>query len=105
MIASQSEMAFAVAACLLRSLAWRLDTGLKDDETWGIASIRSRLLWYLEVTITLTEAADVLPNFRAAARAWLVDLWNRWPSTHPLSLYPAFQTEAAALSDPSSHLM
>jgi Ser/Thr protein kinase RdoA (MazF antagonist) len=101
----QSEMAFVAAAWLLRSLAWRLDTGLKDDETWGIASIRSRLLWYLEITITMTEAADVLPDFRSAARAWLLDLRKRWPSTHPLGLYPAFQTEVAALRNPSSDVV
>jgi hypothetical protein len=75
---------------LLWSFAWLLDAGLKEDGRLGIASIRSRLLWYLEATITMTEAADILPNFRSLARQWLVDLRNRWPLTHPLSLYPAF---------------
>jgi Ser/Thr protein kinase RdoA (MazF antagonist) len=88
----QSEMAFMAAAWLLRSLAWRLDAGLKEDDMWGIASIRSRLLWYLEVTITMTEAADILPMLRSVARGWLVDLRVRWPSTHPLGLYPSFAT-------------
>jgi hypothetical protein len=86
----QSEMAFMAAAWLLRSFAWLLDAGLKEDGRLGIASIRSRLLWYPEATIAMTEAADILPNFRSLAGAWLVDLRNRWPSTHPLGLYPAF---------------
>jgi hypothetical protein len=90
--AFQSEMAFMAAAWLLRSLAWRLDAGLKQDDMWGIASIRSRLLWYLEATVTMTEATAVLPMFRSVARGWLADLRNRWPSTDPLGLYPAFAT-------------
>ena len=101
----QSEMAFMAFAWLLRSFAWLLDAGLKEDDRLGIASIRSRLLWYPEATITMAEAADILPNFRSLARGWLVDLRNRWPSTHPLGPYPAFQREVAALRDPSSDLM
>jgi hypothetical protein len=31
-----------------------------------------------------------LPMFRSVARGWLADLRNRWPSTDPLGLYPAF---------------
>jgi len=78
------------AAWLLRTLAWQLDTALKEDAILGIASFRSRLLWYLETTITMTEAADVLPDFRSLARIWLADLRDRWPLTQPLGLYPAF---------------
>jgi thiamine kinase-like enzyme len=88
----QTEMAFIAAAWLLRTLAWLLDTALKEDAILGIASFRSRLLWYLEATIAMTEAADVLPNFRSLVRAWLADLRARWPLTHSLGLYPAFVT-------------
>jgi Phosphotransferase enzyme family len=86
----QTEMAIVAAAWLLRSLVWHLDTALKEDAILGIASIRSRLLWYLQATIAMTEAADVLPDFRSLARAWLADLRDRWPQTQSLSLYPAF---------------
>jgi hypothetical protein len=41
-------------------------------------------------TIAMTEAADVLPMLRSVARTWLANLQNRWPSTHPLGLYPSF---------------
>jgi hypothetical protein len=85
-----SESAFIAASWLLSCLDWRLDAALKDDEMWGIASIRSRLLWYLEAVITMTEAADALPGFRSTARRWLVVLQDRWPATRPLGLYPAF---------------
>ncbi|TMJ00053.1 MAG: hypothetical protein E6G97_20950 [Alphaproteobacteria bacterium] len=85
-----SEMALMAAVWLLRRLAMHLDTGLKEDRMWGIASIRSRLLWYLDVTIAMTEAAEVLPEFRSVARAWSAELRTRWPSSGLLSLYPAF---------------
>jgi aminoglycoside/choline kinase family phosphotransferase len=84
------ESAFMAAAWLLRSLAARLEAAWNDDSRWGIASVRSRLLWYLEVTIRMTEESDILPGFRSVARIWLVDLRNRWPSTATLGLYPAF---------------
>jgi hypothetical protein len=89
------ETAFMAAAWLLESLDWRLDAALKDDGVWGIASIRSRLLWYLEATIRMTEDADILRGFRSVARKWLDQLRDRWPSTGTLGLYPAFDVRAA----------
>lgn len=90
----RSEAAFIAASWLLSSFAWRLDDGLKDDGNWGIASIRSRLLWWLEAVIDMTETADILPGLRATARRWLAELQQRWPESRPLGFYPAFTTSA-----------
>ena len=57
---------------------------------WGIAPVRSGLLWYLEASIAMGEAADVLPGLRATARGWLDELRSRWPATEVLGFYPAF---------------
>jgi Ser/Thr protein kinase RdoA (MazF antagonist) len=84
------ESAFIAAAWLLTSLDWRLDSALAEDGMWGIASMRSRLLWYLEATIAMTEDADILPGLRSAARDWLGALRARWPASESLGLYPAF---------------
>src|SRR5262249_32523154 len=89
------ETAFMAAAWLLETLEWRLGDALKDDRTWGIASVRGRLLWYLEATIGMAEAADVLPGFRLTAHAWLTELRVRWPSTSTLAFYPAFAMHTA----------
>jgi Phosphotransferase enzyme family len=89
------ESAFVAAAWLLHSLEWRLDTAWKDDGTWGIASTRSRLLWYLEATRAMIEDADVLPGLRSVAGEWLTELRDRWPASGALSLYPAFAVHAA----------
>jgi hypothetical protein len=75
----------------------QLAIGLKEDRVWGIASIRFRLLWYLDVTIAMTEAAEVLPEFRSVAHVWLAYLRTQWPSG-PLSLYPAFVHEGGDAS-------
>lgn len=92
--AFRREMAFMAATWLFECLSWRLDSALTEDGTWGIASIRSRLLWYLDATIAMAEEMEILPGLRAVARLWLGELRNRWPSTEPLALYPAFVTQA-----------
>jgi hypothetical protein len=86
------EMTFMAAAWLFECLSWRLDSALAEEGKWGIASIRSRLLWYLEATIAMTEEVEILPGLRAVARPWLSALRDRWPCTEPLGLYPAFAT-------------
>ena len=86
----QRESAFIAAAWLLTSLDWRLDSALADAGQWGIASMRSRLLWYLEVTIAMTADAGILPGLQSTARDWLTALRERWPATESLAFYPAF---------------
>jgi hypothetical protein len=72
-------------------LDWRLEGGLIEDGNWGIASVRSRLLWGLEATIGMTEEVDILPKFRSVARIWLAELQGRWPASRKLGFYPAFE--------------
>lgn len=88
--AYRRERAHIAVAWLLRCLDWRLDDALNDDTTWGEASIRSRVLWYLQAVIDMTGRADVLPGTRSTAAMWLHELQQRWPATAPLGLYPAF---------------
>jgi hypothetical protein len=88
--AYRRECAHIAVAWLSRFLAWRLDEALGDDTGWGVASIRSRVLWYLQAAIDMTGRADVLPGARSTAAMWLDDLQRRWPATAPLGLYPAF---------------
>jgi hypothetical protein len=88
--AYQTEAAYMSAVWLFTCLSSRLGDALAADESWGIWSIRGRLLWYLEAVIAASEAAHVLPGINRAARAWLADLHDRWPDVQPLGLYPAF---------------
>jgi hypothetical protein len=84
------ELAYMSAVWLFTCLSWRLDEAFKGDEKWGIGSVRGRLLWYLEVVIEMTDAANVLPGINEAAHCWQSELRKRWPDATPLGLYPAF---------------
>jgi hypothetical protein len=89
------EYAIAVVVRLFGSLAWHLDAALKCDSTWGIATLRNRILWHLQAAIDATERAQAMPKLRSVAQAWLADLARRWPDVEPLPLYPAFATSEA----------
>jgi phosphotransferase family enzyme len=93
--AFNTELTYMAAVWLFTGLSWRLGGALERDETWGIWSIRGRLLWYLEQVIEMTGANKVLPGLNQSAQAWLADLRGRWPETQPLGHFPAFATEAA----------
>jgi hypothetical protein len=92
--AYQAELACMSAVWLFTGLSWRLGPALESDDTWGIWSIRGRLLWYLEQVIAMTAATRVLPGLNESAQAWLSTLRCRWPETVPLGYFPAFATEA-----------
>jgi hypothetical protein len=90
--AYRAELAYVSAIWLFGCLSWHLDAALKDDSTWGIWSIRGRLLWYLQAVIEMTACQNVLPGINASARGWLSELQRRWPDSLPLGFYPAFAT-------------
>ena len=88
--AYRAELAFAAAIWLFVGLDWRLDDALREDARWGVASVRGRLLHYLEAVVDLADAAGVLPGIARAAEGWRRDLGARWPESEALGLYPAF---------------
>jgi Phosphotransferase enzyme family len=89
------EYAAAVVVRLFGSLEWHLDAAFKEDSTWGIATLRNRILWHLQSAIEAMERAEALPGSCRTARAWLTDLRQRWPDVQALPLYPAFARSAA----------
>ena len=75
---------------MLRSLAWRLESALKEDATWGIASVRCRLLWYLDVAADLAVVAGVLPVTEAVVADRRANLQHRRPESVLFPHYRAF---------------
>ena len=75
---------------VLNTLGWHLEGALREDRTWGIATIRSRLLARLEAFLTIAEELGNLPAVRGTAERLLAVLRKRWPEAQPLRLYPAF---------------
>jgi hypothetical protein len=84
------ESAVIDVAWLLGNLAWLLKGALSNDDVWGRATNRSRIILYLGRVIRSVEEADILPGMRTLALTWLRDLRGRWPETIALSHFPAF---------------
>jgi Phosphotransferase enzyme family len=83
-----------VAVCgfwLLSTLSRQLAKAMQADRTWGIATVRQRLLARLEAFITTAEEFDQLPALRGMASRSLEILRKAWPDTPQLPMYPAFQ--------------
>jgi hypothetical protein len=85
-----TEMAIVSVARLLFSLDWLLKDALAEDSAWGIATRRSRILYYLKATIDACRRADLFAGSRGVMTHWLAYLQARWPTSEWLALYPAF---------------
>jgi hypothetical protein len=77
---------------LIDTLAELLERVLDEDYTWGIATVRPRILARLQAFIATSTTYNQLPAFRSTANALLESLHKRWPDTQPLSVYPAFRS-------------
>jgi thiamine kinase-like enzyme len=77
---------------LLHTLEWHLERALKEDQSWGIASLRQRILARLEAFVTTSEEFGRFPAVHDTAGRLLDVLGERWPETQSLPLYPAFQS-------------
>jgi len=77
---------------LLNTLGWHLQGALREDRTWGIATVRSRLVARLETFVTIAGERGHLPAIRGVAERLLEDLCERWREAPPLPLYPAFNS-------------
>jgi tRNA A-37 threonylcarbamoyl transferase component Bud32 len=77
---------------LIGILAWHLPRALQEDDTWGIATIRSRILARLQAFDEASAASNQLPALRETMAALLDHLQRNWPDTRPLPLYPAFRS-------------
>jgi hypothetical protein len=75
---------------LLNTLGRHLDGALREDRTWGIATIRPRLLARLEAFLTIAGELGQLPAVRGMAERLLEVLRERWSEAQPLPVYPAF---------------
>jgi hypothetical protein len=87
----EATLVSACAFWVFNTLSWQLEGVLQEDRTWGIATVRSRLLARLEAFIATADDFGYLPAMRGTASRVLEVLRTRWPETPPLPLYPAFR--------------
>lgn len=76
---------------LIGILAWHLPQALQEEETWGIATVRSRILAHLQAFDMASTGSNQLPALRGTMAALLDHLHKCWPNTQPLPVYPAFR--------------
>ena len=95
--AAADDAVFARAAAhvtawwLVCSFGWPFENVLKQDDTWGLASNRSRELTRLDRFATVAERAGELPALSELARSLAAKLRTIWPDTEPLPFYPALR--------------
>ena len=76
---------------LLNTLVRHLERALEEDQSWGLASLRQRILARVEAFVTASEDFKQLPALRGTAGRLLTLLGKRWPESAQLPLYPAFR--------------
>ncbi len=87
------EAAVVAAYWVFNSLKWNLPDAQDQDEKWGIAGTRARILSRLLMFLDAARKSDQMPALRDLYTQALIELQNRWPEAAPLPLYPAFQLE------------
>lgn len=76
---------------LLYTLTRHLESALKTDLLWGIATVRQRILARLEVFIATSQEFSDLPALRDTSSQLLDRLRQRWLKIPPLPFYPALR--------------
>ena len=75
---------------LNRSITSFIPWVFEKDDTWGIASVRSRVLSHLKTFINIAEKHETLPALKSLATEIVALLERKWGESKPLDLYPAF---------------
>jgi hypothetical protein len=94
-LAAQDDRIFEsalVKSCgfwLLYTLARHLESALKKDSNWGIATTRQRILARLEAFIITSQEFNHLAGLRGTSNQLLDLLRQRWSGVPPLPYYPA----------------
>jgi Phosphotransferase enzyme family len=83
-----------VNACgfwLLHTLARHFEYALEKDFSWGISTIRQRILARLEAFITTAQEFNQLPGLCSVSSRLLDKLHQCWSNTPRLPLYPSLR--------------
>jgi hypothetical protein len=86
----EEAMLLACGAWFLSTLEWHLSKALQEDETWGRAGIRARVLTRAAALLAACDRFGRLPALEDVASRLQDVLRQRWPESDVLPLYPAF---------------
>ena len=74
-------------------MRWDLEGALKQEEKWGIAGTRDRLLSRIMMFLDTAHNAHQMPALCEVYAKILDQLQSLWPDATPLPIYPAFRVE------------
>jgi len=97
----ETALVTACAFWLMKTLSRHLGNALDADRTWGIATMRQRVLARLEAFTATAEEFDRLPALRGTAHSLLEKLRSAWLETPTLPFYPSFQRESVSWQKPN----
>jgi hypothetical protein len=83
--------AHVTAWWLVCSFGWPFENTVKQDDTWGLASNRSRELTRLARFADVAERTGEMLALAEVARSMAGNLRRLWPGTEPLPVYPALR--------------
>lgn len=98
-VEAQDDQLFAAALVgqcgfwLLNTLGAHLEEVVREDRTWGIASVRSRIISRLEAFTAAGAEFERMPAMQRLAEQLLKVLRIRWPETEALISFAAFGPE------------
>lgn len=81
----------ACAYWTLRTTGWHLPDALKEDDRWGIASLRQRVLTRLRSLADASAELNYLPVTAETCRQLAHRLQALWPEVEEMPLFPAFR--------------
>ena len=87
------ESCAAGAFWTLRAVQGHIESVLEQDEEWGIAGTRGRVLSRIERFTELAGSAGQMPELCEQFDDLLAELKRRWPGAVGLPVYPAFRPE------------
>jgi len=73
--------------------AWHMPQALEGDETWGLVTIRQRILFRFGLLLDMLERNRLYPMIAEGTRRALDTLSRRWSDLAPVPLYPAYRAE------------
>lgn len=85
---------------MLEWLRWLpLTPAALEDQQWGLASLRTRVLARLVAFLNTATEFDQLPHLCQVAEQLLATLQTRWSEVEPMPFYPAFSRIRKKIND------
>jgi hypothetical protein len=87
----RTQLVVMCAWWTIATVSWHLLGALKEDEPWGVSTVRQRQILRLDTFAATSQEFGRLEATGAAARAMAARLRALWPPEAEMPLYPPFR--------------